>query len=108
MTRIQLACYSLLAAAFVLAGLLLYSAGGPVLPEAHGEMVLSKGNLTFLTARSASDEEALFVLDNRSQRLLIYTTDLRGRRGRIEPQLNQSLQQMFGIGDTGAERTGGR
>ena len=105
MTCIESARYSLIASACVLAGLLVYSAGGRVLPQAYGGMGLTKGNLTFLTAKSANDEEALFVLDNVSQRLLIYTTSLRGRRGLVEPKVNRHLQQMFGTNEIGG---GGR
>ena len=94
MTRIQLACYCLIASAFVLAGLLL-NGSDSVLPEARGDMVLSKGNLTFLTTPTANDEEALFVLDNVSQRLLVYTVQLR-RPGRVDLKGNYPLQPMFG------------
>ena len=105
MTCIESARYSLIASACVLAGLLVYSAGGRVLPQAHGGMVLTKGNLTFLTAKSANDEEALFVLVNDTAPPEIYTTSLRGRRGLVEPKVNRHLQQMFGTNEIGG---GGR
>lgn len=105
MTRIQLARYCLIASAFVLAGLLLYSARGGVLPEARADMVLQKGNLTFLTTPTANNEEALFVIDNVSQRLLVYTIELR-RGGQVELKVSRSLKQMFG--PSGRSAGGGR
>ena len=94
MNRLQLACYCLIASAVVLTGLLL-SSTGRILPRAEAELVINKGNLTVLTARSASDEEAMFVLDNVTQRLLVYTLDLRGRTNALELRVNRSLADGF-------------
>ncbi len=103
MNRVHLACCCFIASAFVLTGLLVFSTGR-ILPEAKGEMVLAKGNLTFLTARTANNEEALFVLDNVTQRLLIYTTELSGRQGILQLKENRPLPQMFKLDQPGGKR----
>jgi len=82
MKRIEMACYALMASAFVLAGILaveLNNVGG-VAQTAHADMTLTRSNLTVMTARTKNDEEALFVLDNFTQRLLIFKTDLTKKR----------------------------
>ena len=66
MTRIQLACFSLIASAFVLAGLLIVNLSTHVTHQAHAGLVMGKDTLTLLTARTRSDEEAHVVLEKRS------------------------------------------
>jgi hypothetical protein len=104
MSRIQLACYGLIGSAFVLAALLVVRMESkPFLPEASADQVITRGNLTIMTARTSAADESLFVLDNASQRLLIYQTRLQGNRGKIDFVDNISLKQLFG----GAAGAGG-
>lgn len=76
MNRIHLACYGLIACAFVLTGLLLVQLDARFDTEAQASMVIARENFTLLTARTRASEEALFVLDNANERLLIYRLDL--------------------------------
>lgn len=97
MKPIEIACYGLLASAFVLAGLLVVQLQQrTLLPEAEAELVLTRGPITALTVRAREDDEALFILHNTAQRLLIYRTDL----GRRQLQLKQNINvgAMFGTG----------
>jgi len=79
MNRIQIACYGLMASAFVLAGLLV-SALPRLENQAQAQLVVNRDNITLMTARSRLNEQALFVIENNSQRLLIYTLDIGRRR----------------------------
>jgi hypothetical protein len=76
MNRTHLACYSMIASAFVLAGLLLVSLPERLVTSAEASLVLNKDTLTLMTARTRPDEEALFVLDGLSEKLLIYRLDI--------------------------------
>ena len=80
MNRIQMACYALLASAFVLAGLL-FSMVQDRLPAAKADpMVVARDNFSLMTARTSAQEESLFLLDNQNQRIIVYRVDLaRGR-----------------------------
>lgn len=82
MTRTETACWSMLASAFVLAALLLVTVAqrGGFVQSAQAEMVLDRGSLTVMTAQTKDDEEAVFVIDNFSQQLLIFKLDLGKRR----------------------------
>lgn len=93
MNRIQLACYGLTASAFVLAGLLLSALPAHMEPSAEAALVVSRDNITAMTARTRDKEEALFVIENNSQRLLIFTLDI-GKR-RLERAHAQDLTQIF-------------
>lgn len=75
MNRIQTACYMLMASAFVMTGLLLVQVGSRLTPEAHAEMVIRGGGITIMTGRTRTGEESLFMLDDVSQQLLVYTAD---------------------------------
>ena len=81
MKRYDLACYSLLASAFVLAGLLMVQLQSrSVLPAANAEMVLNRGNITLMTAQTRPDEEAVFILENSTAKLLVYRIDIAKKR----------------------------
>jgi hypothetical protein len=96
MTRTELACYGLLASAVVLAALLVTRLqDGAMVNTAHAEMVISGGGFTAMTARTRRDEEALFVLENSSQRLLIYSLNLTHNRLDLAHD-PISLGQLFG------------
>jgi len=78
MNRIQLACYSLIASAFVLAALLLVQVQQrqiSINQQAEAAMVINKDTFTIMTATTRGEEEALFVLDNQSQRLMVFKLD---------------------------------
>lgn len=93
MNRIQLACYGLMTSAFLLGGLLLYGLSNRLEPRAEASMVEARENFTLMTARSRANEEALFILDNSSQKLLIYTLDVGHRR--LEPSGFADLSAVF-------------
>jgi len=94
----QYACYALIASALLLSGMLLAQIS--LQPnQAEAALVIKADNFTVLTARTADDEEALFILDNISQRILIYTQDI--TRKRIELVGSANLGQMFGGGGGG-------
>ena len=75
MNRIQLAQYSLIASAFVLAGLIVFQASHQVNNEAQAEMVLSGDVVTMLTSPLDIDNEILYTLDNRQNILTAHAFD---------------------------------
>ena len=81
MNREQLACVILTASAMVLAGLLMTQMPDD-LPEpyAFADQVISTDSFSLMTAKTRKDEEALFMLDNLNQKLLIYRLDLGKKR----------------------------
>ena len=79
MTRIALACYALIASAMLLTGILLVQASDHLESKAHAEMVVNKGIYTVLTAKGITNEEYLYLLDNKNEKLLAYAQDSRGR-----------------------------
>jgi len=100
LTQTQLACYGLVGSACLLAAALVVQLDGKnVLPAARGDLVLSAENLTFLTTRTQPNEEALFVLDNVNEKLLIYSLDL--ARKRLELVGSQDLKKLFAGGAQG-------
>jgi hypothetical protein len=99
MNRIQLACYCLIASAFVLAALLVANIGprlGSVIQPAEAGLVIAKNNFTFLTARARAGDEALFVIDNFNEQLLIYSVDA-GRK-RMDVANVVDLSRLFAGG----------
>jgi hypothetical protein len=96
MSRIQVACYSLIASAFLLAGLLITQ----VEPNsARGAMVVSEQSFAMMTAQTRPGEEGLFVLDNNTGRLLIYRFDVPNDRIRLQRNIN--LNRLLAGGDGG-------
>lgn len=93
MSRIQLACYSLIASAFLLAGLLVVQVGDRLETPAEGAMVINQQNFTLMTARTRSNEEALFVMDDNSGQLMVYKTEV--ARDRIELAAVVPIRQIF-------------
>ena len=109
MTRTQMACHCLIASAFVLVGLLVVNAAPRLASEAEASLVIARDNFTLLTAKTRSDEEALFLLDNTTQRLLIYRLNL--RRNQVELVGGGDLRQIFrgaGTGGNSDDRSRGR
>ena len=64
-------------------------AGDPA-PQAFAEMVASRDGYTMMTAR-VGNEEVLYVLDERAERLLIY----RAGRASIDLLAGQDLRRLF-------------
>ena len=92
MKRIETACYALIASAFLLAGLLVFNLGREE-NAAYGSLIIARDNFSLMTSRTSSGEEALFVLDNASGRLFVYTLDI-GRK-RLELAGGEDLRQIF-------------
>ena len=107
MTRLQTACYCLIATAFVLAGILVVTLSSRMNNQAQAAMVIARDNFTVMTANTRAEEEALFVLDNANARLLIYRLDL--PRKQLTPVGAFSLADLFsrGGGTSGGDRDGG-
>lgn len=93
MTRIQLACYCLLGSAFVLAGLLLTRLDLNFGNQAQAEMVIARENFTIMTAASRDGEESLYVLDNTTGRLMIYTLNV--PRKQFVLAANEDIGRVF-------------
>ena len=72
MKPVQLACYLMMASAFVLGAVLLMQADRHLQPQAHAEMVIDKGLFTVLSTPGNSNQEYTYVLNNRSSILVAY------------------------------------
>ena len=94
MNRIQLACYCLIASAFVLAGLVLVRLDGAFTAPARADQIVDLESLTLMTARTAAKDESLFVIDNETSRLLVVRANL--SRKKIEVVNSQDLTAIFG------------
>ena len=103
MNNTRLACYALIASAFVLAGLLAVSIGR-MESVANAELVIARDNFTLMTAQTRSGVESLFVLDNQNGRLYVYDTD---RKGEIVPGASTDLGQVFSRVNSGGGAGGG-
>lgn len=104
MNRTTLACYALLASAFVLAALLFTQLQShSMLSEAQASMVVNDAPVSAMTLKSRNGEEVLCILENTSQKLLIYRTDLTRKQMRLVQNIN--LANMFG--NIAASRGGG-
>lgn len=97
MTRTQMACYSLIASAFVLGALVLVQAGRHVETRAEAAMVINKDQLTLLSSKATTSSEVVYVLDSKQERLLVYA--LEPNRKQIELMPNGVLD----LGKTFAE-----
>lgn len=107
MDRNHYACYALIASAFVLCGLIVTQLGGRVVQPAHASEAILRDNLTVVTAQSRDGEDALFVLDSISERLMIYRLEV-GKK-RMELVASTDLAQVFAQvptagGDDGSRR----
>lgn len=104
MTRIQMACWALVASAFVL-GAILVAELGSVSNQAKANMVIDRDNFSLMTARTANGVDSLFVLDNTHGELLIYNMNVPNNRLDLVGSVN--LNQAFGAGGIGAQQGGG-
>ena len=95
MNRTTLACYSLLASAFVLAAIVFVQIqSSSILPQAQASMVVSNPPINAMTLKARNGEEFLCILENASQRLLIYRTDVARKQLRL--MKNIKLSDAFG------------
>ena len=92
MNRIQIAGYSLIASAFFLGGLLLFTVAGRGVAPAQADMVIARDNFTLMTAQTRNGVESLFVLENNSGRLLVYNID---PRDDLELVANADMTEVF-------------
>ena len=94
MNRTTLACYALLASAFVLSAILfIQMQNKSILAQANASMVINDAPVSAMTLRARNDDEVLCILENTSQRLLIYRTDVTRKQMRIVQNIN--LSQYF-------------
>ncbi len=105
MTTIEKACYGLIVSAFVMGGLLIVNLQDRVTPQAQANLLLTQNSLTVMTAPTQPSQESLFVLDNISQKLLIYTLDTGRRRMGLQGSLD--LAALFGNQGGGGGQAGG-
>ncbi|MFG0251220.1 MAG: hypothetical protein ACF8OB_20230 [Phycisphaeraceae bacterium JB051] len=107
MNRTTLACYSLLASAFVLAAMVFMQLQNKsILAEANAAMVVNDAPVSAMTLRARNDDEVLCILENTSQRLLIYNTDVSRKQLRLVQNIN--LAQYFGRINASGGGGGGR
>ena len=57
--------------------------------------VVNAGNFTFLSAKTQSNEDSLFVLDAKNHQILIYELTSEGRNGRIELKGHVPVSQVL-------------
>lgn len=93
MTRTQLACYSLLASAFILAALLLVNL--PKLSQAYASESVVTPDYSFTTATTQPDNESLFVLDSVNHIVLIYDLEVRGSDKRITLKNGYDVKRLL-------------
>ncbi len=97
MTRTQLACFFLIASAFVLAAMLATKLTAYE-PTARAGMVLPGSEYVFMTARTETGEDSLFVIDKRNHLLLVYNTRIRTRGGLLEAKQYFRLDNLLNVG----------
>ena len=105
MNRTETACYSLIASAFLLAGLLIVQVSSTP-NTADASLVIARDNFTLMTAKTRSNEESLFVLNNSTSRLLIYSLDI--GRERLELAGGANLAEVFSRASGGDDADRGR
>jgi len=101
MNRIQIACYTMLATAFVLTSLILLQASRLIESRAHAEMVVNKDAVTMISTQYQGDSELVYILDSRSGRLFAYMLNPNSRT--IDLMATADMTREFG----GAQRGGG-
>ena len=106
MTRTELACYCLLASAFVLGAMLMFQVSRYVENTAHAEMVTTARSVSVLSTRADTDREMLYVLDSRNELLLGYLLDPNRRRFEFMGKLD--IRDIMQRGGATPGRTGRR
>lgn len=98
MTKIQTACYCLLASAFVLTGVLIVQVDKTSAPKtAQADQVIAQSQFSLMTASTRGEEESLFILDNRQGTLVVYKPNI--PRAQLEVVAVVSMQELFGGGN---------
>lgn len=105
MNKIHYACFALIASAFVLSGMIVMQLSGRVVGEAYAGEAILRDNLTAVTAQSRDGEDALFVVDSISERLMVYRLEAARRRMELVAQAN--LADVFAQVPGGAPAGGG-
>lgn len=102
MNRITIACYAMIASAFMLAGLLTVQIASHAEQTANAEMVIAKGDLTILSTQGVNQDEYVYIFDHRSQKLIMYSQTARGD---IEPlgflDIGQEFTQRYAAAESG-------
>lgn len=75
----QTAFWLLTASAIILAAVLIPRVMDRMTSPAHAQMVVTKDNMTVLTARATVDSEVVCVLNSTDEVLIGYITDLSGK-----------------------------
>lgn len=104
MKRIEMACFSLAASAFVLAGILMVQLGS-LSSQAKANMVIDRETFAVMTARTSNNDESLFIVDNSTGELLIYNMNL--ARHRLDLGGSVNLNLAFGVGGPTSNQGGG-
>jgi len=105
MNKTHIACYALITSAFILAALVFALAQDRFGQSAQASLVVNRENVTAMTARTRSNEESLFVLENNSQRLLVYNVDITKKRMELVGGLD--LTKVFRTAAPTRSSTGG-
>jgi hypothetical protein len=104
MDRMKLSFFSLLASAFVLAGLLVVRMPR-VLPTAQATMVDDQDRFSLMTAITRTNQESLFVIDQANEKLLVYDMNPAGAGpntvGVLDFQTALDLRTAFNTGGGG-------
>ena len=94
LTRIQTACYCLIASAVVLGAMVLTQIGERApLNEAQAGMVDRTGGLIKLTTQFQTDSELVYILDSQRDILVAYEVDV--RRGSMDLVGRLNLARVF-------------
>ena len=123
MSRTHTAGYMLLASAFILTALIFVQASRPSSPQraadgrstpsianllestAHGEMVVTKDFVTLLTAQYQGDNEVLYLLDAKSEMLLVYLVNPSRNEIQLLPggvmNVGQAFDRYLNAGNAG-------
>ncbi len=109
MNRVQMACYCLLASAFILGALCLFQASQIADTRANAEMAVNKGFVTMLSTTYRTDAEIVYVLDSKSEMLAAYMLDPNKKVIELMPGGMVNVGRAFQmLGDNAAGGTGGR
>lgn len=90
----QSACWALLASAFILSAILIVELGALSGSTAKANMVIDRDAFALMTAQTASNQESLFIVDNRHGYLLMYEMNLPDHRMVLTGAVN--LNRYFG------------
>jgi len=112
MNRTQLACYSLMASAFVLTAMIFIQASRLMDDAAHAEMVVNRGTVTMMSTAFRTDADIIYVMDSANSRLLAYMVDpnqkviqlLRGGIMDITREFERQFRNVPGAGGDDDDR----